>query len=52
MKYDIEYKCLLFNEYDKKFDAVVSKDEGFKVYLLDMFSNTYHFESITILNKK
>lgn len=23
-----------------------------KVYLLDMFSNTYHFESITILNKK
>ncbi len=23
-----------------------------KVYLLDMFSNTYHFESVTILNKK
>ena len=23
-----------------------------KVYLLDMFSNTYHFESIVILNKK
>lgn len=23
-----------------------------KVYLLDMFSNTYHFESIAILNKK
>lgn len=23
-----------------------------KVYLLDMFSNTYHFESVTILNRK
>ena len=23
-----------------------------KVYILDMFSNTYHFESIVILNKK
>ena len=23
-----------------------------KIYLLDMFSNTYHFESVTILNKK
>ena len=36
MKYDIEYKCLLFSEYDKKFDEVVACDEGFKVYLLDI----------------
>lgn len=36
MKYDIEYKCVLFTEYDKKFNSIVAKDEGFKVYLLDI----------------
>lgn len=36
MKYDVDYKIYLFNEYDKKFDDVVIKDMGFKIYLLDI----------------
>lgn len=36
MKYDIEYKVYLFDEYDKKFDDIVVKDIGFKIYLLDI----------------
>lgn len=36
MKCDVDYKIYLFNEYDKKFDDVVIKDMGFKIYLLDI----------------
>ena len=36
MKYDIDYKCWLFNEYDKKFNNVIKQDLGFKIYLLDI----------------
>lgn len=36
MKYDIEYKCHLYTEYDNEFDNIVLKDIGFKIYLLDI----------------
>jgi len=36
MKSDIEYKCITFNSYNKNFKAIVKKDIGFKVYLLDI----------------
>ena len=36
MKYDIDYKIYLFDEYDGKFDEVSTSDIGFKIYLLDI----------------
>ena len=36
MQYDTDYKIHLFNEYEKKFDEIASKDIGFKIYLLDI----------------
>lgn len=36
MKYDIDYKCYLFDEYEKDFEDIVKKDVGFKIYLLDI----------------
>lgn len=36
MNYDIDYKTYKFNDYDNKFEEIVKKDIGFKVYLLDI----------------
>ena len=36
MRYDIEYKCILFDEYNKDFENTAAKDIGFKIYLLDI----------------
>lgn len=36
MKYDIEYKCSLFYEYNRDFNAAVEEDSGFKIFLLDI----------------
>jgi len=36
MKYDIDYKINLFSEYDTKFDEIIIKESGFKIYLLDI----------------
>ena len=36
MNYDIDYKVFEFSEYDKKFESLVQKDIGFKIYLLDI----------------
>lgn len=40
MKYDLEYKCYTFNRYDKKWDNEIQKIKGFKVYLLDIKTDT------------
>lgn len=36
MRYDLEYKTYLFNEYDTKFTELMTKDIGFKIFLLDI----------------
>ena len=36
MKYDIEYKCSLFYEYNNDFNKAVEEDFGFKIFLLDI----------------
>lgn len=36
MKYDIEYKCFVFNEYNDDFKNIMKEELGFKVYLLDI----------------
>lgn len=36
MRYDMEYKVFLFNEYNKQFEQLVTKNIGFKIYLLDI----------------
>ena len=36
MNYDIDYKIYEFENYDKKFESLVKKDIGFKIYLLDI----------------
>ena len=36
MNYDIDYKIHEFDCYDEKFKKIVSKDEGFKIYFLDI----------------
>lgn len=36
MNYDMEYQCILLDDYGKKFRDVVNKEIGFKVYLLDI----------------
>ena len=36
MNYDMEYQCILLDDYGKKFRDVVNKEMGFKVYLLDI----------------
>lgn len=40
MNYDIEYHCTLLDGYGKKFKEVVAKDNGFKIYLLDIQTKT------------
>ena len=36
MKYDIEYNCSLYTDYDEKFNNILSNEMGFKVYILDI----------------
>ena len=36
MKYDIEYKILKFNKYDKEFKKVMNDDNDIKIYILDI----------------
>ena len=36
MNHDIDYKIYEFENYDKKFESLVKKDIGFKIYLLDI----------------
>lgn len=36
MNHDIDYKIYEFDGYDKKFENMVKKDIGFKIYLLDI----------------
>ena len=40
MNYDIDYKCYSFAGYGKEFVNVIKKDLGFKIYLLDIVTNT------------
>ena len=40
MNYDIDYNCYTFDKYDKKFTELVKKDLGFKIYLLDIVTDT------------
>lgn len=39
MNYDIDYKIHEFSEYNKKFEDYAMKDDGFKIYLLDIVTN-------------
>jgi len=39
MKYDIDYKCYMFHEYDKEFQSVAKQEMGFKIYLLDIVTD-------------
>ena len=36
MNYDIDYKCHTFDGYDENWKKFARKDEGFKIYLLDI----------------
>ena len=36
MNYDIDYKCYLFQSYDKKFEKAAKDIIGFKIFLLDI----------------
>ena len=36
VSHDIDYKIYEFENYDKKFESLVKKDIGFKIYLLDI----------------
>lgn len=40
MNYDIDYKCLTFEGYDKEWKQTAKKDLGFKIYLLDIVTTT------------
>ena len=40
MNYDIDYNCYTFDKYGKKFNDIVKKDLGFKIYLLDIVTDT------------
>ena len=40
MKYDIEYNCNLFVDYDKEFEKMLAKETGLKVYVLDIQTKT------------
>ena len=40
MKYDIEYKCHTFDCYDNKWKIEINKIKGFKIYLLDIKTET------------
>lgn len=40
MKYDTEYKCHTFTCYDKHWDYEIKKIKGFKIYLLDIKTDT------------
>lgn len=39
MNYDTEYKCRKFKGYGKSWKEYVQKDDGFKIYLLDIKTN-------------
>lgn len=39
MNYDIDYEIHEFSEYNKKFEDYAQKDDGFKIYLLDIVTN-------------
>ena len=39
MNYDIDYQIYEFSEYNKKFEEYAEKDDGFKIYLLDIVTN-------------
>lgn len=39
MNYDIDYKCRLFEGYNKAWKEFVEKDKSFKIYLLDIKTN-------------
>lgn len=36
MNCDYDYKCYQFNEYNEKFENIIRKNTGFKIYLLDI----------------
>ena len=36
MRYDLEYKTYLYSEYNSSFDNILTKDIGFKIFLLDI----------------
>jgi Response regulator of the LytR/AlgR family len=36
MKSDVEYKCTVFHNYDNNLKAMIKKEIGFKVYILDI----------------
>ena len=40
MKYDIEYTCNLFVDYNDKFNQILKKEIGFKIYILDIQTKT------------
>lgn len=40
MRFDIEYKVHLFNEYNDNFNKLLTEDIGFKIFLLDIQTKT------------
>ena len=46
------YNIIEVNKYDENFKKKISQLKGNKIYLLDMFSNTFHFETMVIMSKK
>lgn len=36
MSYDYDYKCYSFDEYNEKFEKIIQKNLGLKIYLLDI----------------
>lgn len=40
MRYDIDYKCHIFVGYDEKWKECAKKENGFKIYLLDIKTKT------------
>ena len=53
MNHDIDYKIYEFDSYDKKFDQIMKKDIGFKIYLLDIITkNGTGIDAARIIREK
>ncbi len=53
MNHDIDYKIYEFDCYDKKFEQIIKKDIGFKIYLLDIITkNGTGIDAARIIREK
>ena len=53
MNHDIDYKIYEFDSYDKKFEQIMKKDIGFKIYLLDIITkNGTGIDAARIIREK